>query len=163
MPVRHPIRLRTAPHSDCHLRTVASSRAFLKRVPPQQWMAALLLFIIGSFHVLPLLQTLSSDSETRLPACCRRHGSHHCAMADQTVKVSPSGNPQIGPVPQHCPLYPHSATAPVARFHAGLAASAAFFANIVSHPVVRPQIQAVYRLSLDRSRQKRGPPSLPIL
>ena len=144
-------------------RRFASLRAFLKRFPPQQWLAALLLFVVGSFHALPLLQAFSSDPGTRLPACCRRYGSHHCAMDDQTVKVSFYSIPEIGPVSQHCPLYPHSSTAPVARFHAGLAAAAAFFANIVSHPVVRPQIQAVYRLSLDRSRQKRGPPSLPIL
>ncbi len=119
-----------------------------------------LLAVIGGFYAAPLIQATSSDPESRLPACCRRHGHHHCAMVDQALKAPSSGDPQIGQTPQHCPFYPHSSTAPVVRSHAGLAPSAVFFADVVIHPAAKPQVRAVYRLSLDRSRQMRGPPFL---
>jgi hypothetical protein len=121
--------------------------------------AGLMLALIGAFYAVPLIQAPSADPEASLPACCRRHGRHHCAMMDQMKKAVTSGQPQIGQTPQHCPLYPHSTTAPVVRYDPGLAPSAAFFANVISHPAVHPQTHAVYRLSLDRSRQKRGPPA----
>jgi hypothetical protein len=81
-------------------------------------------------------------------------------MMDLYLKSLASGAPHVRTTPEHCPFYPHSRTASIVSYHAGLAPSAAFLAAVVSHPAVRPRTHAVYRLSLDRSRQKRGPPSL---
>jgi hypothetical protein len=46
-------------------------------------------------------------------------------------------------------------------FAAPVTASA--FAELVHHPAVHEQTHAKYRISRDRSRQKRGPPSLILL
>ena len=125
-----------------------------------RFLAVILLSVFGVFYAMPLVQATSSDPEAGLPACCRRHGKHHCAMMDQYLKASNSGAPQLRAIPQHCPFYPHSSTTSSLRSHNALASSLAFFAQVVSHPSVHPQVRAVYRLSLDRSRQKRGPPSV---
>ncbi len=138
------------------------SQPILKQFRLRKFIAVLMLAMIGGFYAAPLLQAASSDPDAGLPACCRRHGKHHCAMMDRYLKSIDSGTPQIRTTPQHCPFYPHSSSAPGVRYHAGLAPSAAIFAQVVSHPAVHPQTHAVYRLSLDRSRQKRGPPSLPL-
>ena len=135
------------------------SQANPKQAKSRKFIAILMLALIGGFYAAPLLQAASSDPEAGLPVCCRRHGRHHCAMMGQRMEAVSTSQPQIGQIPQQCPLYPHSATAPAVRSHAGLAPSAAFFAQVVSHPAVLAQTRAVYRLSLDRSRQKRGPPS----
>jgi len=126
----------------------------------RRFLAVLLLSFFGVFYAMPLVQAASSDPEAGLPACCRRHGKHHCAMMDQYLKASKSGAPKLRTIPQHCPFYPHSSTTSSVRSNSALAPSSAFFAQVVSHPSVHPQVRAVYRLSLDRSRQKRGPPTL---
>jgi len=40
-----------------------------------------------------------------------------------------------------------------------LQTSAAVFAGIVAHPSIAPQTESKRRISADRSKQKRGPPS----
>lgn len=162
--VARPMRIKTnRPPFAKSLARFIVMRGYLSAIARQatvtKLLAALMLVLIGGFYAAPLVQAVSADPEAGLPACCRRHGKHHCAMMDQMRKAATSGSPQIGQIPQHCPFYPHSTTAPVVRFDVGLAPSAAFFAEVVSHPAVHPQTHAVYRLSLDRSRQKRGPPS----
>lgn len=136
------------------------SKALPKQAILRKFLAILMLFLFGAFYAAPLVQAASNDPDSGLPACCRRHGKHHCAMMDLYLKSIASGAPHVRTAPEHCPFYPHSKTASVVSSHAGLAPSAAIFAAVVSHPAVRPQTHAVYRLSLDRSRQKRGPPSL---
>jgi hypothetical protein len=150
----------------CAARTPAAPGprlAFFQSSGPQRLFAILILSIIGIVQAQPLFQLNSSDPESRLPACCRRHGAHHCAMADEIVKMTSSGRAQMGAVPHHCPMYPHVTTARVLRSNAELPPAAVFFADVVSHPTIHPQVNALGRLSLDRSRQKRGPPSLSIL
>ena len=157
------VRSLFATHPVCSALKFGRLRPSGKQARLRKFLATLMLVLFGGFYAAPLVQATSSDPESSLPACCRRHGHHHCATVDQVMMATSSSGPQIGQTPQHCPFYPHSTTAPVVRSHPGLAPSAAFFANIVSHPAVQPQVRAVYRLSLDRSRQKRGPPALPIL
>jgi hypothetical protein len=57
----------------------------------------------------PLMGTLGASDDSRLPACCRRHGAHHCAMAmhmaAMMVKAQPGGTPTVT-APMSCPLFP---------------------------------------------------------
>jgi len=60
---------------------------------------------------------------------------------------------------RRCPYYPASPTV----FHQsqyGVAPSLIIFAELLSHPAVHAQTESKQRISLSRSRQKRGPPSL---
>lgn len=58
----------------------------------------------------PLAALLPGISESRLPFCCRRNGSHHCAMdadtaADAAAAQSDSSRPVLS-APSHCPRFP---------------------------------------------------------
>jgi len=58
----------------------------------------------------PLTPVFGASEDARLPACCRRHGAHHCAMAEAMVK-SQRENVSRTPVfaaPLHCRNYPDS-------------------------------------------------------
>jgi len=96
------------------------------------------------------------DADASLPACCRRHGKHHCnmgAMAGQT-----HGQRGFTTVAEKCPCRPSSASA-VHSPNFKPEASGLLYAEVVSHPARAPQTEALYRLSLLRSHQKRGPPT----
>jgi|SRR5579883_1252967 len=105
---------------------------------------------------LPLLApVLASDiGEAGLPACCRRSGKHHCAMAGTMLRQQGHA---ISMIAEKCPYTPA-----VARLlpWTPLAPSieAAIFAGVIRHPAVHAQAEALYRVSFDRTRQKRGPP-----
>ncbi len=58
-----------------------------------------------------------------------------------------------------CPAYPHSATS-ARQTDVSLHSTALFYAEVLSHPATKPQTQALARIALGRSRQKRGPPAL---
>lgn len=51
----------------------------------------------------PLMGTLGASDDSRLPACCRRHGAHHCAM--NMAKALTDGMPAVT-APMSCPLFP---------------------------------------------------------
>jgi len=115
----------------------------------------ILLFWLGPLSVL-----LQADDESNLPACCRRHGMHHCAMAAATNGsrfVRPGSLPQAAP-PSHCPMYPGSSAASTVPVYALLAPAAGL-------PVLLAQShspaagRAVARQSQLRTRANRGPPA----
>jgi hypothetical protein len=122
-------------------------------------LAFTMLAVISSFQIAPLLAFSSSNAEANLPACCRRNGSHHCAAMDQ-AEHSPGSGLTAHAIQERCPSYPRAATVPVFPFHAAPSPSRSHYAQIASHPASHPQTDALYRLSLDRSRQKRGPPGI---
>jgi hypothetical protein len=126
----------------------------------RQWTAILILVLFGGFYAAPLIAAASSDPEANLPACCRRHGKHHCAMMDAYLQATSPGSPQVSATPQHCPFYPHGVPPGSLTLHAAPPPAAAHFAQLVSQPAIQAQTQALYCLSLDRARQKRGPPAL---
>jgi len=121
-----------------------------------RFIATALLLILAGDTALPVLL---ADSESALPACCRRDGKHHCAMMDMLEKQEQSAGPSFRTAAGKCPLFPkgtvafftHQSTPPPA---------ATFVGSISSHPVFKAQIEILYRISHSRTRQKRGPPSL---
>jgi hypothetical protein len=108
---------------------------------------------------LPLLSPLFAvdAAGTNLPACCRKDGKHHCMMVQR--ESHDGSGPDVSLVRERCPYGP---AVPVAShvdfsFAAGVVTA---FAESVSHPTGIVQTEARLRISFDRSRQKRGPPSL---
>jgi len=67
------------------------------------------------FFGLGPLSALSgaSDDDANLPACCRRNGAHHCAMAAMMARMMASSGPSFS-APATCPLYPHGTAAAIA-------------------------------------------------
>ena len=62
-----------------------------------------LLFAIG-----PLQGLFGASENLRLPACCRRHGAHHCEMSTETqsaLEAAGSSTPVLK-APATCPEFP---------------------------------------------------------
>jgi hypothetical protein len=115
------------------------------------------LLLLFSLPLISPLLALAASSDVNLPACCRRNGAHHCVMKTQRTELSGPGT-SLSAIPQRCPAYPAMVTS--AR-HGDLSfyTASLIFAEVVSHPSVKGQTDARARVALDRSRQKRGPPT----
>jgi hypothetical protein len=113
------------------------------------------LLLLFSLPLISPVLAIATGSDANLPACCRRNGAHHCMKKMQPEK---SSSPSLSATAQCCPAYPAVVTS--AR-HGDLSVPTAslIFAEIVSHPTIKLQIEARARVALDRSRQKRGPPT----
>jgi len=118
----------------------------------QRSAAVILCAFFAWLLVLPLVLP---SSESMLPECCRRNGKHHCMMG---TTESTNSSSALTAIQAKCPYSPVTGVSTQAR--AGtITTAAAIFAGLVQHPAVSPQVEASYRISYDRARQKRGPPS----
>ncbi|HEU4635868.1 MAG TPA: hypothetical protein VFS41_06810 [Edaphobacter sp.] len=120
-------------------------------------LSIVLLVVFGLPLASPLF-ALGRESGSNLPACCRRGGSHHC-MGMAVASGSTSKTPTLRSPAEHCPYFPGVTTA-VRSGWTALPAQESIYAGLVSHPAVVAQTQSMWRISRDRSRQKRGPPSI---
>lgn len=114
---------------------------------------ALASLLIAVFSFPLFAAGIFSESTPELPACCRRSGKHHCAMADTPT----SGAPTIAANQSKCPLFPKANLAPVP--------SEAPAITVAGHSAAPPEFRlsltspAVYfRTELAGSALKRGPP-----
>jgi hypothetical protein len=105
---------------------------------------------------LILLASLAQNPNDRLPACCRRDGKHHCAMMDMATTVS--NEVQVSALSPVCPFRSEARSIPVVASYLPKAA-ANFFSEVQSHPAIHAQTHASYRISEERTHQKRGPPA----
>lgn len=108
------------------------------------------------FALGPLTALFGENVEVNLPACCRRHGAHHCDMAGDAASLT--GSSHFFAAPSHCPLYPHATPAPSSSSHA-LAAS-----HVVSISISRQNyVASEQHLNLFSSHllnlALRGPPT----
>lgn len=110
------------------------------------------ILIVALFAMGPLSVLLPGSTELQLPACCRRHGTHHCAMSAAMAAPPPGSFWLIAP--NRCPLYNAGHLAPVPTF-------------ALSHPPAAPGFAATLLVpahassaTLTRSTipSSRGPP-----
>jgi hypothetical protein len=113
----------------------------------------LMLFVYPA--VAPLF-ALGGNDESQLPACCRRHGKHHCMMSMEEMQALLDGH-HFTAVRSKCPLYPKP-TVPVSHQKLFFDQGGLVFAEAVSHPAQRRQTEAWARVALEGARYKRGPP-----
>jgi hypothetical protein len=81
---------------------------------------SLSIILIMVFGLGPLAAAMDGNEEVRLPACCRRHGVHHCALGALQSNAGTQSAPALA-VPTTCPDYPGLAamfTAPVSALAA---------------------------------------------
>jgi hypothetical protein len=138
-------------HISCRYIAFDGSIQILRRL-----LSILLLAVFGLPLVSPLF-ALSTMGATRLSACCRRDGKHHCMgkMVDRG-NLTQSRTQFTAPA-EKCPLCPFALVATHSELLA-LPVADAVFASLVSHPAGVAQTEPMWRISRDRSRQKRGPP-----
>jgi len=116
-----------------------------------------MLLLVFSLPLISPVLALAASSEANLPACCRRNGAHRCTSMTQSPQLAGAAT-SLSTIPQRCPARP-AAVAPVQHHDLSFQAASLLFAEIVSHPAVKPQTLARARVALDISRQKRGPPT----
>ena len=120
----------------------------------RRWISVSLVLFFGLW---PLTGALEASDDSRLPACCRRHGAHHCAMSMQIAKALPDGMPAVT-APMYCPLFPGLLAglwAPAPALAAPMAGLPALLERVVS--LVAGGADARMRaVSIDAGR---GPPA----
>ncbi|MGA2888275.1 MAG: hypothetical protein ABSE51_09515 [Terracidiphilus sp.] len=128
----------------------------------KRWLSILLILL---FWLGPLAANLPASQESRLPACCRRNGAHHCTgstsiasgMAVPMDEAASNSTPVIA-APTHCPLFPDYTAIPTKAGHA-------LTASEVGPPVLLEQHhspatgRAAARLSQIRAHAGRAPPA----
>jgi hypothetical protein len=123
---------------------------------------SILLFWATLFPMVAPALSVGAMGQSTLPACCRRGGKHHCMMSPEMRALMMGeldGTPRVGAPPEPCPYRQHSLVAARLQvFTSGAAAAHAAF--LLREPSVAAQAECLRRIAFDRSRQKRGPPSL---
>ncbi len=116
------------------------------------------LLLLFSAPLIAPLFALGGTPEANLPACCRKNGSHHCAMSDEQIAALTRGD-RLPAAHSICSMFP---TAAGLTYHSQLsfASPALFYAEALSHPVQHRQTEAWARVALAGARHKRGPPSV---
>src|SRR6185437_10771453 len=109
------------------------------------------ILLVALFWAGPVSALLPASAETQLPACCRRHGAHHCAMAMANGAQPASG--QAFSAPAHCPLYHRSEPASPA-FTPATQPSLAQLPR-AGAPIASTRAAVLHRA---RSHSGRGPP-----
>ncbi len=122
-------------------------------------LSILLLVALGLPFASPLF-ALGSGAASRLPACCRREGKHHCMVSMADGEKTASRDTQVSAPPEKCPFAPHAALAVHPTALATLELSASLFSPALADPKGLVRTESKRRISRDRSRQKRGPPVL---
>ncbi|HUA92256.1 MAG TPA: hypothetical protein VL991_06795 [Terracidiphilus sp.] len=119
------------------------------------------ILLILFFGLGPLSATLGASEDTSLPACCRRHGAHHCALAIETstTRTVQSGSTPVVSAPLTCPYYPGSVATIIASSVQALVAAGIQ----VPAPAVPSYDVAVVTAAAashpSRTHAGRGPPS----
>jgi hypothetical protein len=122
---------------------------------------ALSILLIAFFSLGPLTAWSGADDDSRLPACCRRHGRHHCAMNSEMAALAQaaSGSTPIFTAPAHCPYFPGYLQRSISSIF-GPAASPAALPIPPSRSLSIAALRLAIPLQPIRAHAGRGPPSL---
>ena len=161
----HPKGVRKCAVPRCHLIGTAGLSGRYEGLLPVEDVTTmkriLSTLLILTFGLGPLAEALPASAESSLPACCRRHGAHHCAMsaekAAKAAQESSSSTPVLN-APSHCPYYPGSMAASTTPAFA-MVASAAGPPVLLAQAHSPAASRAAARLSQIRTRAGRAPPS----
>lgn len=106
------------------------------------------ILLLGLFSFLLIEPAVLAENDSRLPACCRRDGLHHCSRTNAQ-----------GPFVQGvCPAFPKTGAAPAYSKTIIVRAVRAAFVGLITFPAGRAQTALLCRASYSRARQKRAPP-----
>lgn len=113
------------------------------------------------FCLEPIANLFPGSSESRLPACCRRHGAHHCAMSAHVMAIRSQwvfGSAPFLTAPSRCPLFPASNALP-----ASTTLALSIYPSALPVPVAQflgyPASRAAVRLNHIRTHTGRAPPA----
>jgi hypothetical protein len=119
---------------------------------------SLAILLMLFFGLGPLSATLEASDDANLPACCRRHGMHHCTMTARLAAAQQQDSAPAFTAPSTCPYYPGAAavlTPPVPALTAAAAASPSLKATMYKPIAARTQVFS----GPARTHAGRGPPA----
>jgi hypothetical protein len=118
------------------------------------------ILLMACFALGPLTAALQADDDSRLPACCRRHGAHHCVMsaADTGAAMGAKADPALS-APLQCPYYPRSVARSTATGVA-LVADRQHAAQTIEARRATAASQPMTLSASARAHSVRGPPSI---
>jgi hypothetical protein len=119
------------------------------------------IFLILFFGLGPLSALAEGTDEASLPACCRRHGAHHCAMAAQMMAMRAGRGIDRTPgfsAPSTCPLYHGPMFSMLAPAHALTASTASLRDQLVRISATGLERTVAFS-SPSRAYAGRGPPA----
>src|ERR1700747_1446356 len=108
---------------------------------------ALSILLVLFLGLGPLAATLQGSDDARLPICCRRNGSHQCAMSAESlariIQAASGATPVLG-APAHCPQSPGASPATIFPVHALTSSAITSIALYVqAHSQLRFQAAAI--------------------
>src|SRR5262249_562544 len=115
-------------------------------------LSAILLLALFSFSLCSF--AFQSDPESKLPACCRRSGSHHCSLASGGRKSGRGFNAN-----DRCPLFPSFVVGPGSGNTLRLTARGSVFAPAFVSGFVPRFVNAHRQGRVVLAHGERGPPS----
>lgn len=122
---------------------------------------AVSIFLVLFLGLGPFVAALRANEDARLPACCRRHGTHHCNMSDKAAaQMAQSSNGELSfTAPSRCPWFPRNIAGPIVASHAMVPSAMKMPAPLAtSH--FRTVDSDPYRIGQIRARAGRAPPAL---
>lgn len=120
-------------------------------------LAITLLLALAAPLAQPVFAAATRDPEASLPACCRRHGAHRCAMMAAMLRAL--NHPAFASRP--CPFYPSPATQPQSAAASLTAALGLAVDRLRRGALPAPTARAAHPSFTACSNLKRGPPTLP--
>jgi len=121
---------------------------------------ALSILLILLFSAGPLSFALNASEDVSLPACCRRHGAHHCAMGSMEG-ASGNASDTIIKTPSHCPQFPQRANARTSTYAAPSHCSYSHRVIACETERFAPSATGLTSIHL-RTPVLRGPPASPL-
>ena len=111
------------------------------------------ILLVALFWAGPVSALLPASTEGPLPACCRRHGAHHCAMTPSDGTSGLTGRAFAAPA--HCSQYHQSGPATTPTFIPPVQPS------LAQLPQAPAPVSAIRSAVLHRARNQasRGPPA----
>ena len=132
----------------------------MHRVVSSQMRHPLAFLLILFFALGPLQGLLEASEDSRLPACCRRHGAHHCAMSEDlraTLEKATDSLPAFT-ASATCPSFPGFALGFSTPSHA-LTASGTWALALLEQAHTPQRVLALVQTPDIRPRSGRAPPS----
>jgi len=124
----------------------------------RRFLAIALLAVFGLPFVSPLL-AMTARSEANLPACCRKHGKHHCMMSVVERNQLDGGKAAFTAPLERCPYAP---VAILGTQHPATFAHPAWqtiHADFATYAVGDADTRSKLHIACDRTHCKRGPPA----
>jgi hypothetical protein len=115
---------------------------------------ATILAALFSFELIA--PVLLADAASDVPACCRRNGKHHCAMADGSGDASTG--PSLKSLESKCPFFPKSAAVTGHSKTIALSVTPPACAPDLMGSAVAASGDNLSRTTLRGPVRKRGPP-----